>query len=252
MAQQTTAPEGYPLASKERSEKLALALHLISNTKQPVVVVGPKGIGKTKLLEMLAERKKNTWHCHAVPVDAQSTGEAIIKMISGLAGMDAGAAASQPQTATNGPTRLLFLVDNAGQIPPGELSVVMEHLLANPMLRAIFAMTPDEFFIKNRTDTLIDDCPIIELPPLSRNQCEELMRFLATQPKFRLPITRISEPMIETVYRESQGIPGHIIGKFSQLAQVKQIDHTPWLLLAAAVALVAIALAVQWFSTNGM
>lgn len=250
MTHHTFTSEDYPLISKDRSEKLALLLHLIANSNQPILVLGPKGVGKSKLFEILEERKKNTWHFLPIFADSQSTNEKLIEMISKKAEMEEGKFLPKPITQLDGHDKLLILIDNAGQLPPGELSLLIEHVLADPTLRLVLAMTPDEFFIKNRTDKIVDDCYIIELPTLTKKQCGDFLRVLVSQSKFRLPIHLISEHIIETVYQESQGIPGRIVDRLPQLGKAKKIDYAPWLLVATAFVLVAIALAMQWLSTH--
>ena len=49
------------LITIERSQKLDLLIHLISNLRQSLVICGPYGIGKTTLLDELEVRKKELW-----------------------------------------------------------------------------------------------------------------------------------------------------------------------------------------------
>ncbi len=250
MMQQTISPDDYPLVSKERSEKLDLLVHLIANSNQPILVLGPKGVGKTKLFEILLDRKKNAWHCFFITVDTRTTCEAILAETRPPTGMESGDVLQKHMAPLNPQEKSLLIIDNAGLLPPGEISRVLEHVYANSTLRAVLAMTPDELFIKNRTDDLVDDCYVIELSTLTKKQCGDFLRKLAIQSQFRLPPKHISDHMVESVYLESQGIPGNIMGILTQLAHTKKIDYAPWALIATTIVLVAIALAVQWLSGN--
>jgi len=244
-------PDDYPLVSKERSEKLDLIVHLIANSNQPIVVLGPKGVGKTKLFEILSERKKNTWHCRFITADTRTTSEAILPVTRPATGAGSGDAWKKEPAALSPHEKLLLIIDNAGRLPPGEISRILEQVAENPSLRAVLAMSHDEFFIKNMTDEIIDDCYLVELLTLTKKQCGDFLRKLAMQPQFRLPPNQISDQLVESVYQESQGVPGNIIGMLTRFGQAKKLDYAPWVLLAVTVILVTIALAVQWLSANG-
>jgi DamX protein len=59
---QMTAPaSGYPLITRERTEKLELLDHLVTNLAHAIVVCGPEGIGKTRLLKHFQETRMETW-----------------------------------------------------------------------------------------------------------------------------------------------------------------------------------------------
>ena len=51
----------HSLITQERTRKLELLIHLISNSRQALVVCGPEGIGKSTLLKVLQERKIESW-----------------------------------------------------------------------------------------------------------------------------------------------------------------------------------------------
>jgi len=240
-----------PLISRERTAKLELLLHLIANSVQPLVLCGPKGIGKTQLLEILKERKKNTWRCSTITADISTNLDTILAQIVHSTGTDKTASLRELTNLSGGQGKSVVLIDEAGCLPPGEITRVLEYALANPTLRLVFALTPDELFIKNRTDPIIDDCYFVELPLLTRKQCGDYLQLLAAKPWVRLPINQITEHLVETIYLESQGIPGRIIKQLPHISIAKKHDYALWLLIAAVLALVAIALAVQWLSGSG-
>ena len=52
---------GYPLITRERTEKLELLNHLVSNLAHAIVVCGPEGIGKTKVLKTFQDTTEEPW-----------------------------------------------------------------------------------------------------------------------------------------------------------------------------------------------
>ncbi len=142
------------------------------------------------------------------------------------------------------------MIDEAGHLAPGLINTIIEYAAKNPVLRVIFVLTHDELDVKNRSDSAIDDCHLIEIPPLSEKQCGEFLQYLATKPRSQITFNEISDDMIETVYRETQGIPGRIIAELPDFEGAKQSDNSLWILVAAVAGLVALALVIQWFSAS--
>lgn len=242
----------YSLITQERAQKLELLTHLLANSAQPLVVCGPKGIGKTTLIKILLERKVDAWrYC---PVQG-----AIGLNVDGVLEHMANAAKAQQAQSLNRlleqlelqHKKLVLMIDDAGQLAPGLITALIEYAAAHPVVRLVLALTPDEIYIKNRTDRVIDDCYFIEIPLLSEKQCGEFLQQLSAKPWTRLPLNRITDSVIETVYRETQGIPERIIAQLPGLATAGKRDKTLWMLIAAVIALVAIALGVQWLSASG-
>ena len=236
--------------SKERSEKLELLIHLVANSSQATIVCGPKGIGKSTLVKALIERKKNAWQHCLLSATADMNFDAIIAQIAEITGE----AINNPLKKHNQETshnKFVLFIDDAGLLVPGVFTQLLEYALKNPSLRLVCNLTPDEIFIKNRTDAIIDECYFIEIPPLSEKQCGDYLLYLATKSTIKLPINAITEHLTATVYRNSQGIPARILEQLPQLVTSKTIDHALLLLIAAVAILVAIALAAQWLSATG-
>lgn len=246
----------YSLITQERTQKLELLMHLIANSTQPLVVCGPKGIGKTTLINILLERKVDTWRYCPVQGNACSSFEHLLEHIADVLQADK---ASQPapsltrlfQQLESRHKKLVLIIDDAGHLAPGLITAIIEYASANPALRAVFALTPDEIYIKTRSDRIIDDCYFVEMPLLSEKQCGDFLQQLSAKSWMRLPLNTISDSVIETVYRETQGIPARIIAQIPNLATARNGDRALWVLIAAVVVLVAIALGVQWLSSSG-
>ncbi|MDD1626907.1 MAG: hypothetical protein LUQ26_05445, partial [Methylococcaceae bacterium] len=100
------------------------------------------------------------------------------------------------------------------------------------------------------SDSAIDDCHLIEIPPLSEKECGEFLQYLAAKPRSQVALNEIGDDIVEAIYRETHGIPGRIIAELPGLEGAKQNDNSLWILVAAVVGLVALALVIQWFSAS--
>ncbi len=221
------------LITKERTQKLDLLIHLLANLRQGLVVCGPEGIGKTTLLNILLDRKAESWRYCA---------------IEGHAGLSFEAIQQQLFKAQSGKLvqQVVVIIDNAGELVPGLISTVIQYAAANPVLRVIFALTHDELQVKRGSDRVIDDCHIVEIPPLSERQCGDFLQHLSTKPYANLSFKTIDDNMIAHVYRETHGVPGRIIAEISGFSSgVKQGGKLKWVIILAVAAAVVITLGIQ-------
>jgi len=95
---------------------------------------------------------------------------------------------------------------------------------------------------------VLDDCHVIEIPPLSEKQCGEFLLALSSQPWTPVSVDAVDEHLIATVYRETHGIPGKIIEQIPVLSNVQQSTQGKWWVVAAVAALVSTVLAVQYLN----
>jgi DamX protein len=243
----------HPLITQERTQQLELLIHLISNSKQALVICGPEGIGKSTLLKVLQERKTEPWlYClvqgntdlsfdkiqeQTAQVIKQKKPDQQVQVLSGVFRL----VESQSK-------KIVLMIDEAGHLAPGLINTIIEYAAKNPVLRVIFVLTHDDLYVKNTSDSAIDSCHLIEIPPLSEKQCDEFLQYLATKPRSQVTFNEFSDGMIEAVYRETQGIPGRIVAELPNLEGAKQSDNSLWILVTAVAGLVALALVIQWFS----
>jgi DamX protein len=243
----------HSLITQERTQQLELLIHLISNSKQALVICGPEGIGKSTLLKVLQERKTEPWlYClvqgntdlsfdkiqeQTAQVIKQKKPDQQVQVLSGVFRL----VESQSK-------KIVLMIDEAGHLAPGLINTIIEYAAKNPVLRVIFVLTHDDLYVKNTSDSAIDSCHLIEIPPLSEKQCDEFLQYLATKPRSQVTFNEFSDGMIEAVYRETQGIPGRIVAELPNLEGAKQSDNSLWILVTAVAGLVALALVIQWFS----
>lgn len=252
------------LITQERTQKLELLIHLLTNLPQSLVICGPEGIGKTTLLKVLQEREKQSWLYCALQGHAGLSFEVIQSRLSQMIDQTMGLEKTQflnNAVGSSVATKCVLIIDDAGTLVPGLITAIIQYAAAHPGLRVIFVLTHDELHVQSKSDRALDDCHVIEIPPLSEKQCGEFLQVLSSQTSTAysmgdngqlsrvLVSTTINEHFIETVYRETHGIPGKIIEHTPNLSNVQQGGQGKWLMALAVAALAAVALAVQYSSS---
>lgn len=244
-ARKATAP--HSLITKERTQKLELLVHLLSNLPQALAVCGPEGIGKSTLLEVLQQRKTDVWQYCPIQGNAALSFELVKRQ---LATVLAGSAGYSSAAAQGRPKQIVLIVDNAGELVPGLITMLIQYAAANPVVKVIFALTHDELQVKRVSDRAIDDCHIVEIPALSEKQCSDFLQYLSTQPHANVSFKAITESMVAHIYRQTHGVPGQIIAQVSGLTSPQQGSQLKWLLAAAVGGALVIAAGVAlWLSS---
>lgn len=239
------------LITKERTQKLDLLIHLLSNLTQALVVCGPEGIGKTTLLKILQERNTESWRYCLVQGNAAVSFEAIQEQLLKSQSV-------QPLSAASGRPagqyrQVVLVIDNAGALVPGLITAIIHYAAASPFLKVVFALTHDELQVKRVSDRAIDDCHIIEIPSLSEKQCGDFLQHLSTKPYANVSFNAIGDNMVAYIYRETHGIPGRIIEKVSGLSVgAKPGGKLKRMLVLAVAAAIAIAVGVQWLISSSI
>jgi len=157
------------LITLERSQKLDLLLHLLANLQQSLIVCGPEGIGKTTLLETVRQNRKDMWEVVLLPASPDSSFESLINDL--LRGLNIAKASAFDLSALRDKCarqKVVLLIDDAGNLVPGLMTMLIEFADSLLGLRLVLAMNHDQFHIKSGTDKLVEECHFIELPPLSK------------------------------------------------------------------------------------
>lgn len=235
------------MITEERTRKLELLIHLLANSKQALVVCGPEGIGKTTLLKVLQEHKIESWLYCLVQGNADLSFEEIQEYT------DQAIKQSRPGAFApleNRCKKIVLMIDDAGYLVPGLINTIIEHAAANSFLSVIFVLTHDDLLDKYKSDSAVDDCYFIEIPPLSERQCGEFLQHSVTLAKRQVLFDAVDDDMLESIYRETQGIPGKIIAELPDVTATKQSENSLSILVGAVAGLVVIALGVQWYSAS--
>lgn len=223
----------HALITKERTQKLDLLIHLLSNLNQSLVVCGPQGIGKTTLLSLLQQRNTESWRYCFISGNADLSFEVIQQQLA-------------QATSDRLHKQVVLVIDNAGELVPGLISAIIHYAAANLVFRVIFSLTHDELQVKRGSDKAVDDCHIVEIPTLSEKQCGDFLQHLSTKPTLNLPFKAITENMIAHVYRETHGVPGRIIAELSGLPRTKPAGKFKWIVAGSVALAIATVLGVQW------
>jgi DamX protein len=230
-AQIKSPDSGYPLITRERTEKLELLSHLVSNLAHAIVVCGPEGVGKTKVLKAFQDATEEPWIFCCLTGDNQlkldkiqeSLSDSIVQAMPDLKSVSLANAFSRLATRNN---KIILVIDDAGNLPPGLIEKIIAYAERKPVLRVIFALTHSEIYLKNGTDPAIDDCYQIDIPPLSEQECGDFLEYLATLQNPRIEFNAINENRVAALYSETHGIPGNILAKLPAPDNSKKPDYS--------------------------
>lgn len=245
----------HSLITRERTEKLALLNHLITNLAHVIVVCGPEGVGKSRLLNGFEEAAMESWMFCRVVGDSKLNLEKIKALISetvaqNLPDLKVQSLENAFDLMAGWGRKLVLVIDDAGHLTPGLIDKIITYSERKPVLRVILALTHSELYLKNGTDPGVDNCYQIEIPPLSEKQCGEFLEYLSTLPKPQIPFNAINESMVAEIYRESHGIPGAILANLPSADGGNKMDFSKVILISAVVGLIGLALGVQWWSAK--
>jgi DamX protein len=207
----------------ERSQKLDLLIHLLANLRKPLIVSGPKGIGKTNLLNTLNQSHKNIWPICILQGSSSLSFEAVISQLSRfleLSGTRSGFDLSMLRAFCE-QHKVVLVIDDADDLVPGLINELMDFADSLKNLRLVFSMNYDEFQRKPGSESAIetDACHFIELPPLNQTQCLEYLQNLSAQPGALLSFNAITDALVDDLYRRTQGIPGQLMAELPKLDQ---------------------------------
>lgn len=257
--QVTPLVSGYPLITRERTEKLELLTHLTTNLAHAIVVCGPEGVGKTHLLKRFQDNAATSWFVCRVQGDGQLSLDKVKDILAET--LFDKKAEKMPGTnfkflpqafdrLARQDAKAVLIVDDAGQLAPGIIEKIIHYTREEPVLRVVFILTHSELYLKNGTDPAIEECYQIEIPPLSEKQCGEFLEYLSTLPNPRIHYNAINENRVATLYRETHGIPGNILKHLPKPVSFKHTDRSVSILTFAVIGLIAVALGVQIWSSK--
>jgi DamX protein len=244
------------LITQERTRKLELLIHLLANSGQALVVCGPEGIGKSTFLTVLQQRKIDSWlYCPVkgtVKLSIETIQKQLVQAIKSdnLPNLTLNALSGAFRGLEKQHKKIILMIDEAGKLAPGLINTLIDYAANNPVLRLVFVLTHDELDDKYSSDNALDAGYLIEIPPLSEQQCGHFLQHLATKSRFPVAFNEIDDALIATVYLESQGIPGLMVDKLPALDEAMSGNHSLGILVVAVLGLIALALGTQWFSAS--
>ncbi|MCQ8103481.1 AAA family ATPase [Methylomonas sp. SURF-2] len=234
------------LITVDRSQKLDLLIHLLTNLQQSMIVCGPDGIGKTTLLHTFATSHQDTWPICLLPGSAALSFETVVAQLSrflNLSNASVNFDLSSLRAFCN-KQKVILIIDDAGELVPGLIGELIDFADSLAGLRLVLALSSDELQAKTASDGAMEACHIIELPPLNQRQCLEYLQNLSARPSSPLLFNAISDALVEDIYRQSEGVPGRILAelpKYKHYQQRRSRQFGLWLGIPVVVAAVAFA-----------
>jgi len=206
------------LITPERVENLELLVQLISSQREPLVVCGANGIGKTTLLNTLKNTHNHLWAiCFFQGTEPLSFGD--IKRKLRMAITTQGSMLSC-ETLEDMLTfyekhqqKVVLILDNAGRLPSGFIDKLIKYSLKYSAIRIIFALTKKELSLKNKTDISIDNCYFVEIPALEKQDIKVFLHILASLPDALGVKGDVNDKLLNRLYQRTNGIPGKIISE---------------------------------------
>ncbi|GEM_PF-1385235 len=238
------------MLTPERSQKLDLLVHLIANSQEVLVICGPEGIGKSKLMQLAEDRNSESWTVCRLTASRDLTFLGIQRNLLNSIGGDqvdmviASTLREKLQGIQKNNQRLVLLLDDAGVLAPGILTSVCRFVESCPALRVVFSLTADRLHLMASSDPDVENCQVIELPPLNEQQCGDYLKLLSANPNSLIPLKTLKPHLIQRVYRESHGVPGRILGLLPEVAKgdgmsVRQTPFPIFSLLIFCIAVLA-------------
>ncbi len=208
------------LISTARVRKFELLLHLLENGGQALVVCGPNGIGKSAFFELLRQHQDESATILTLQISPELTFDNFVAwLLSQLEVKKPTRLTREERESTlaerlriveqNG-RRIVLLLDDAGQLAPGLVTQIYRYAALFAALNLVMAMTPDELQIKSFSDPEIDGCNVIEIPPLSKEECGEYLKNLSGKSDGLIQFKAVTAELVDRVYCKAHGIPGKI------------------------------------------
>lgn len=210
------------LLTTERAQKLDLLIHLITNLKQSLVISGPKGIGKTTLLEELKNCGKDGLPVLSLPASSNLNSESFQSQLIQLILSNLNYQIENPDLSVilslfeKKNHKVVVVIDDAGQLVPGLINTLIQYASEYKCLRVIFALTTDEIQQKISSDQSIEGCHFIELPPLTKQQSRDFLQKISARPDTALSLNDVNGSLIDHIYNETNGVPGAIMSEISE------------------------------------
>jgi len=235
---------------QDRTRKLELLIHLITHSKQALIICGPDGIGKSTLLNALQDYKNDSWQYCLILGNSELNFDLIQKQFNHLIYQTK---SKRPELSTSSlhtdlQKKIVLLIDDAGYLESNLIKKIIEYAINNPILRVIFVLTNEEVESKNHSIGFIDDCHLIEIPVLSKPQCCEFLQYLSLKTQSKLSFNDINKALVKEIYLATEGIPGRIIARLADYDNNPKYNSSQLTLVAAVIGLIALALITQWLS----
>jgi len=124
----------------------------------------------------------------------------------------------------------------------GLITTLVEYATSNPVLKLILSFTPETRQKYRKTDRVLDNFYLIDIPRLNQEQSAYFLQHLATKPRTYGNLEKIDEKLLAKIYHDTQGIPARLISDFTKLSRDTQNDHTKWIAIFAGLLVLAVGI----------
>ncbi|MCP5143452.1 MAG: SPOR domain-containing protein [Gammaproteobacteria bacterium] len=225
----TARPGGDYFVTPPLQQRIDLALHLIEFGRNVVVISGPQGSGKSRLLEQIERRAGGLWRLLKLDALAGNDFAQVLTRIASTAGTEFPAGADTNRQAQfladrlrllqQGGALLVVTIDNAQSMEAGILQQVAgfsrDFGLQSVLRLVLVADIPRESLAPHLPGL---DLHAIDMPPLTRSQAGA---FLAGRVQGKAAELLTATTVIDRLFAESGGWPGPLLQAISQVRPPK-------------------------------
>lgn len=248
MASEVVSSNQYGLITRERAEKFDLLGQLILNQRESIIVCGEEGIGKTTLFNTFKQNRETLWPI-CVLQGREILGFEQIKTLlvltiqqhhTELLSHDLSLMFSLCEQRQQ---KVVLMIDDAVKLAAGVITILTEYALQNPVLRIVFAFTREQLYAKKLTDSVVEDCYFIEIPPLTKLQIADFLQELSQHSEIvaENQVLEIDDKLLNKLYQRTGGIPGEIMAEFPLIVAQDKNKTIPFLRVFLLIGIVSLS-----------
>jgi Viral (Superfamily 1) RNA helicase. len=226
--------------TQEITKQVDLVIHLIDNSTAGLVILGPDGVGKSTLIAILQNRRKGSWLYCIIKAKPDLTLPTLRAQIDKI---------KSKNVFDKRYKQFVLIIDDATSLQAGIIDTIINQSLESQQYRVILLFTHEEYELKTATDSVLNDCYLLEISPLNKTQCADFLQFL--DPSFSNYL-EYDEFKIDEIYAETQGLPGKIIELLPSKQPIKQTNYGLLFLIIGVISLILLALVTQFLTDPDM